>query len=125
MQGVKMKCRIKRWGAFRKARRSDNLPPAFKAWRYQKMDTNTLNRWKTIKDFRNRPKTVEDLQGIKYNKSSQWELLKRERKTISDMNGKNWTDSFHNKAIDTYCHFRKKGVEFTDHGVARYLSRMT
>ena len=112
-------------GSFRKARRSDNLSPAFKAWRYQKMDTNTLNRWKDIKDFRNCPKTVEDLQGIKYNRSSQWELLKRERKTISDINGKNWTDSFHNKAVDTYYKFREKGVEFTDHGVVRYLSRMT
>lgn len=112
-------------GSFRKARRSDNLSPAFKKWRYHRMDTNTLNRWKDIKDFRNCPKTVEDLQGIKYNKSSQWELLKRERKTISDINGKNWTDSFHNKAVDTYYEFREKGVEFTDHGVARYLSRMT
>ena len=111
-------------GSFRKARRADNLSPAFKAWRYQKMDTNTLNRWKSIKDFRNCPKTVEDLQEIKYNKSSQWELLKRERKTISDINGKNWTDSFHNKAVDTYYKFRKKGVEFTDHGVARFLARL-
>ena len=52
-------------------------------------------------------------------------MLKRERTTIEKINGKNWTDSFHKKAIDTYYHFRGKSIEFTDHGVARYLSRMT
>ena len=65
------------------------------------------------------------MQQIKYNKPNEWEVLKRERTTIEKINGKNWTDSFHKKAIDTYYHFRGKSIEFTDHGVARYLSRMT
>ena len=111
---------------FRRARRANDLSPAFKAWRYHKMDTNTLERWKSVENFRNRPKTVENLQEIKYNKdTTKWEQLKRERKTISDINGKPWTDSFKAKAVDAYYHFREKGIEFTDHGIARYLSRMT
>ena len=111
---------------FRRARRADDLSPAFKAWRHQKMDTNTLERWKTVENFRNCPKTVENLQEIKYNKdTTKWEQLKRERKTISDINGKPWTDSFKAKAVDTYYEFREYGVEFTDHGVARFLARMS
>ena len=50
--------------------------------------------------------------------------MKRERKTIADINEKKWTDSFRGKAIDTYYHFREKGIEFTDHGVTRYMARM-
>ena len=44
---------------------------------------------------------------------------------MKKINGKNWTDSFYQKAIDTYYHFGEKSIEFTDHGVSRYLSRMT
>ncbi len=111
-------------GSFRKARRSENLSPVFKKWRYRQMDQNTFDRWIKVNNFRNCPKTVEDLQEIKYNKdTAKWDLLKRERKTISDINAKNWTVSFHKKAIDIYYDFRKEGIEFTDHGVARCLQR--
>lgn len=110
-------------GSFRKARRRNELSPAFQAWQYRKMDANTIDRWSKVKDFRNCPKILEELQEIKYNKPDEWEVLKRERATIEKINGKNWTDSFHEKAIDTYYHFREKGVEFTDHGVAKYLQR--
>lgn len=113
-------------GSFRRARRADNLSPAYKAWQNRKMDTNTFTRWSKVKDFRNCPKTLEDLQKIKYNRNTEnWTLLKRERKTISDINDKNWTDNFRSKAIDTYYEFREYGIEFTDHGVARFLSRMS
>lgn len=112
-------------GAFRRARRADNLSSAFKAWRYREMDTKTLNRWGKIKNFRNYPKTLEKLQEIKYNKLNEWEVLKRERKTIEDINGKNWTEDFKQKAFDAYYKFREKGVEFTDHGLVRFLARMT
>ena len=110
-------------GAFRKARRSNNLSPAFKKWRYRRVDENTYNRWVNVQNFRNCPKTLEELQQIKYNKPNEWEVLKRERTTIEKINGKNWTDSFRGKAIDTYYHFREKSIEFTDHGVAKYLQR--
>ena len=112
-------------GAFRRARRSDNLSPKFKAWRYRQMDQNTFERWALVKDFRNCPQTLDKLQEIKYNKVEQWELLKRERKTVSDINAKQWTKSFHDKAIDTYYHFREYGIEFTDHGISRLLPRMS
>ena len=109
--------------SFRRARRADNLSPAFKAWRYREMDTNTLTRWSKVKNFKNCPKTLENLQEIKYNKLNEWEVLKRERKTIEDINGKNWTEDFKQKAFDTYYKFREKGIEFTDHGIAKYLQR--
>lgn len=46
------------------------------------MDTNTLERWVKVKDFRNCLKTLEELQQIKYNKPNEWEVLKREHTTI-------------------------------------------
>lgn len=110
-------------GGFKRARRSDNLSPAFKAWRYRNVDANTFERWAKIKNFRNAPKTVDDLQEIKYNKPKQWAVLLRERKTIEDINAKNWTEKFQQKAIATYYHFCKKGIEITDHGIARLLQR--
>ena len=68
-------------GSFRRARRADNLSPAYKAWQNRKMDTNTFTRWQKVKDFRNCPKTLEELQEIKYNKNTEnWTLLKRERR---------------------------------------------
>jgi hypothetical protein len=108
---------------FRRARRSDDLSPAYKKWRYRNMDQNTLERWEKIKDFRNCPKILEDLQEIKYNKTNEWEVLKREHTTIEKINKKNWSASFHEKAIDTYYEFRRTKIELTDHSVARILQR--
>ncbi len=110
--------------SFRRARRANELSPAYKAWRNRKKDENTLNRWKEVKNFRNSPKTVEDLQKIKYNKNTEaWERLKRERTTIAKIDDKPWTDTFKEKAINAYYDFREKGIEFTDHGIARFLQR--
>ena len=81
-EGREAEMPYKTLGGLRRARRADNLSPAYKAWRYRKMDENTFERWKGVDNFRNCPKTLENLQEIKYNKSSQWELLKRERRSI-------------------------------------------
>lgn len=125
-QGREEEMPYKSLGTFRTARRSNNLSPAFKKWRNRRMDENTFKRWTQIKDFRNCPKTLDDLQEIKYNKNVDgWDLIKRERKTISDINGKNWSEGFRSKAIDTYYEFREHGIEFTDHGIARLLARMS
>ena len=109
---------------FKRARRSDNLSPAYKKWRNRNQDTTTLERWEKVNNFKNFPKTLDKLQDIKYNKPKQWERLKRERKTIEDLNSKNWSETFYKKAVDTYYYFRDKGVEFTDHGLVRYMARM-
>lgn len=112
--------------AFRREVRKpvEKQAPAIKKWRNHKRDENTLGRWKNIRDFRNCPKTLEKLQQIKYNKDKErWEQLKREKKTINDINGKQWSDSFHERAVDTYYQFRESGIELTDHGVARFLQR--
>jgi len=61
---------------------------------------------------------------LKYNKNkSKYELLQREKTTISKIHGKEWNLSFEQKAIDTYYEFRESGIELTDHGVARLLDR--
>ncbi len=49
--------------------------------------------------------------------------MRREKTTIFKIKGKEWNSSFKQKAIDTYYEFREEGIELTDHGVARLLSR--
>ena len=114
-------------GAFRRESRkqADEQSPAMRKWKHRRADENQFERWKKVKGFRNCPETLDKLQEIKYNDSEEWERLKRERKTLSDIQEKPWTDTFREKAIKTYYEFREHGVEFTDHGVARFLSRMT
>ena len=57
-------------GAFRRARRSDNLSPTFKKWRYRNADKNQYERWKEIIGEEEMPKTLDDFQEIKYNKDT-------------------------------------------------------
>ena len=113
-------------GAFRREARKprEKQSAIMRAWRNHKRDENTLVRWKNIKNFRYCPKTLEKLQKIKYNKDKElWEQLKREKKTIIDINGKQWSASFRERAVDTYYQFRESRIELTDHGVARFLQR--
>lgn len=66
-------------GSFRKARRSDNLSPAFKKWRYQNADKQQYERWKEIVGEKNMPETVDDFQEMKYNKSDQEQYARLEK----------------------------------------------
>ena len=63
-------------GAFRKARRSNNLSPAFKAWRYRKADEKQYKRWVEVVGTGNMPKTLDDFQKIKYNKDAREQYLR-------------------------------------------------
>ena len=58
-------------GAFRRARRAEELSPAFKKWRYKNRDKKQYEHWKTIVGEENMPKTVDEFQEIKYNKNKQ------------------------------------------------------
>lgn len=70
------------------------------------------------------PKTLAKFQEIKYNEDKTlYQKLKREKHTVSEIKGKGWSESFTQKAVTTYYEFKGKGIEFTDHGIARFLSR--
>ena len=49
--------------------------------------------------------------------------LAKEKSTVSSINQKGWSESFTRKAVSTYYEFKAKNIEFTDHGVARFLQR--
>lgn len=66
-------------GAFRRARRANDLSPAFKAWKYRKRDQAQYERWKSIVGERYMPKTVDEFQEIKYNKNTQEQYARLER----------------------------------------------
>ena len=61
---------------FRRTRRSDNISPALKAWRYRNADKNQYERWKAIIGKENMPKTVDEFQQMKYNRKEEFALLK-------------------------------------------------
>lgn len=46
-------------GAFRRARRADNLSPAFKAWRYRKRDKKQYKEWVEKLGKKNMPKDID------------------------------------------------------------------
>ena len=62
-------------GAFRRARRADNLSPAFKAWRYRERDKKQYEKWLKKLGKENMPKYIDKFVDIKYNKPKEFELL--------------------------------------------------
>ena len=55
---------------FRRARRANDLSPAYKAWRYGERDRQQYERWKGIIGAENMPEDVDKFQEIKYNKDT-------------------------------------------------------
>ena len=77
-----------------------------------------------LKDAPDFPKTLAKFQEIKYNKDTAlYQKLKREKNTIFSIKQKGWSESFTRKAVSAYYEFKARNIEFTDHGVARFLSR--
>ena len=62
--------------SFRRARRSDNLSPAYKKWRNRKRDAKQYEEWKNIIGAQNISETLEKFQEMKYNKQEEFALLK-------------------------------------------------
>ena len=71
-------------GAFRRAKRADELSPKFKAWRYRENDEQQFEEWKEIFGDEFPLKTVDELQKIKYNKNKKEykELVKQKNKIL-------------------------------------------
>lgn len=113
-------------GAFRRAYRSEEGTLAYAKSHYYRSDEKEFKEFESVIGKENMPETLEKFQEMKYNKDKQKiQLLSREKTTISKVKGKNWTPEFIEKAVDTYYEFRKDGIELTDHGVARLLSRFS
>ena len=63
-------------GAFRRARRANDLSPAFKMWKYRKRDQAQYEDWKSKIGATNMPESVDKFQEIKYNNQKEFSLLK-------------------------------------------------
>ena len=74
--------------SFRRARRADELSPAYKAWRNRKKDTGIYEEWKNVIGGKNMPETLEKFQQMKYNKDEkvkrEFFLMSREKKLRSE-----------------------------------------
>lgn len=110
--------------AFRRAYRSAEGTLAYAKTHYIRRDMREYEEFKEVLGAERAPQSLAKLQSLKYNKNSlEYALFKREKITISKIKGKEWSTTFKQKAIDTYYEFRENGIELTDHGVARLLSR--
>lgn len=72
--------------SFRRARRRDELSPAYKAWKNRKKDEQTYEEWKGIIGKNNLPETLEKFQEMKYNKDEkvrrEFDLLRQYKETV-------------------------------------------
>ena len=112
-------------GAFRRSYRSKEGSFAHQRSHNLIRDYQIYTEYKQVlKDDPDFPKTLAKFQKIKYNKDVVlYQKLKREKSTVSSINQKGWSESFTRKAVSTYYEFKAKNIEFTDHGVARFLQR--
>lgn len=112
-------------GAFRRSYRSKQGSFAHQRSHNLIRDYQIYTEYKQVlKDDPDFPKTLAKFQEIKYNKDVVlYQKLKREKSTVSSINQKGWLESFTRKAVSTYYEFKAKNIEFTDHGVARFLQR--
>jgi hypothetical protein len=63
-------------GAFRRARRADNLSPAFKSWRYRERDKKQYEEWVKKLGEENMPEDIDKFVDIKYNDIKEYQKLK-------------------------------------------------
>jgi hypothetical protein len=78
--------------------------------------------WANVPGF-DAPKTLAEYYQVKYNKPEEWARLRRDHDTLLSIDRKPWTPTFKKKAVETFREFKAAGVEISDHGVARFLSR--
>ncbi len=111
-------------GSFRRAYRSEEGSLAYGKSYFERRDERQMKSFQTVLGKENVPKTLAEFQEMKYNTDrSSFDLLSREKQTIGKIESKDWTSTFKQKAKETYYEFRQSGIELTDHGVARFLSR--
>lgn len=111
-------------GALRRALHSPQNSFAYKKSHYAVRDYKQYCRWtRRLNRGPYMPKSLADFQDLKYNKLDKFEVLKRENRTISEIEQKDWTAEFKRKAISDYYYFRKYGIEFSSYGIARCVQR--
>ena len=68
-------------------------------------------------------RSFDKWQDMKYNKRDEYESLKKTYKTIGEIDRKSWTDSFKDKAKQSYYDFKNENIEMSSHAISRFLSR--
>lgn len=65
------------------------------------------------------PETLEEFQRMKYNETEKWSSLKKKKVIFSEIQGKDWTDEFKDKAKKSYRKFEKEGFSLSSHALSR------
>ena len=63
-------------GGYRRASRSNSIPPNIKKYQYRERDTEQYERWSEIIGKKNMPKDIDTFQEMKYNEIKKFEELK-------------------------------------------------
>jgi phage minor capsid protein 2 len=109
--------------AFRRSYRTAEDTFAHKRSHNLIKDYKEYNELKAVLQGDDLPKTLAEYQKLRYNNDVKYEKLLREKQTLLKVKEKGWSEIFTAKAIETFYRFKKVGIEFTDHGLARFLSR--
>ncbi len=109
----------------------DSLTPEQKAARklaIKKDDNRTADKLQYAK-YKNRlgcenvPETLDLFLETKYNKTDEYNSLKKSYVSIGEIDRKSWTDSFKDKAKQSYYDFKNENIEMSSHAISRFLSR--
>lgn len=86
-------------------------------------DQKQFEKYKDLLGKKHLPPTLEKFQTLKYTEKEEWEKTNRAFKTMNEVQGKDWADTFKEKARDTFWTACAEGVEISCHGLGRYLNR--
>ena len=113
-------------GSFRKARRRNELSPAFKAWRYRNRDAKQYEEWIRILGVENMPEDVDKFRDLKYNKGNNEsdKRIQRQMATMTEIVSKKGDNpNYAKKLMTTYYLFRKRNIEMSYHALNRFVGQ--
>lgn len=107
------------------------VKPLYKVDGLKQSDIDRANqqyiKYKDILGDERTPKTLEDFVDLKYNNTEGYEGLKHDVRVVNYFNGditESLSDFQKRQAVEAYFNFKKDGITFGDHAIARYVERM-
>lgn len=101
----------------------DDVLKQLKVERNRPVDQRMFERYQRVLGKDKLPKKFADFQDMKYNKATEYSALKRQYRTINEIDKKDWALSFKVKNKAAYYEFLQSGYEFSGHAVSRFVQR--
>lgn len=108
-----------------------HVKPLYKVDGLKQSDIDRANqqyiKYKDILGDERTPKTLADFVDLKYNNAEEYKGLKHDARVVNYFNGdirESLSDLQKKQAVEAYFNFKKTGIVFGDHAIARYIERM-